>query len=636
MNNDLKIIADLSNKYGSDASFVLAGGGNTSVKNENFLWVKPSGTSLATITENQFLKMNRENLQSLFNQNYPENSSEREAIVKNIMLAAIAVGHSGRPSVEAPLHNIFDAKFVVHTHPAKVNGMTCAVNAEETCKKLFPDALWVEYIDPGYTLAAGVKNRLDEYKSKHGKQPAVVFLQNHGVFVAANSADEIDNLYKNIMDTLDIEYKKAGVPTELILGEIVDESVLATAPKLRTLLGENARVAIASSAPFEVTKGPLSPDHIVYTKSFAFEGEEISAEKILEFKNEKGYFPVVVSTKNAVFSSGDSVKTAKTAMAVAKDGALVAQLTKAFGGPNYLADKFRLFIENWEVESYRKKISLAGNVGRLQNKIAVVTGGAQGFGKGIAEELAKEGAYVVIADLNIEGAEKCARELCEKFGAGTAGAVAVNIASEDSVQKMTTEIVKQCGGVDLFVANAGVLKAGSVKEMSLKDWEFVTNVNYTGYFLCVKYISRVMAAQNINAQGDWMDIIQINSKSGLQGSNKNGAYAGSKFGTIGLTQSFAKELVTDKIKVNSICPGNFFDGPLWSDPERGLFKQYLDAGKVPGAKSVEDVKKYYEAQVPMGRGCYPADVAKAIFYCVEQKYETGQAIPVAGGQVMLK
>jgi len=395
-------------------------------------------------------------------------------------------------------------------------------------------------------------------------------------------------------------------------------------------------VAIASSAPFEVTKGPLSPDHIVYTKSFAFEGEEISAEKILEFKNEKGYFPVVVSTKNAVFSSGDSVKTAKTAMAVAKDGALVAQLTKAFGGPNYLADKFRLFIENWEVESYRKKISLAGNVGRLQNKIAVVTGGAQGFGKGIAEELAKEGAYVVIADLNIEGAEKCARELCEKFGAGTAGAVAVNIASEDSVQKMTTEIVKQCGGVDLFVANAGVLKAGSVKEMSLKDWEFVTNVNYTGYFLCVKYISRVMAAQNINAQGDWMDIIQINSKSGLQGSNKNGAYAGSKFGTIGLTQSFAKELVTDKIKVNSICPGNFFDGPLWSDPERGLFKQYLDAGKVPGAKSVEDVKKYYEAQVPMGRGCYPADVAKAIFYCVEQKYETGQAIPVAGGQVMLK
>ena len=635
LEKEIKIITDLSNKYGGNSSFVLAGGGNTSVKNKEFLWVKPSGTSLATIKEEQFLKMDREKLQTLFSQNYPENSSEREDVVKNIMLAAIAPGYSGRPSVEAPLHNIFEAKFVVHTHPASVNGMTCSIQAEEICKKLFPEALWVEYIDPGYTLAAGVKNRLDEYSAKNGKQPSVVFLQNHGVFVAGNSAEEIDAIYKNIMDTLDAEYKNAGVATELITGKIDDDAVLSTAPKLRILMSADDRVAVASSAPFAVPQGPLSPDHIVYTKSYSFSGE-VSSENISAFEKEKGYLPIVVSQKGAVFSSGTSVKTAQTAMAVAKDGALVAQLTKAFGGPNYLADKFRLFIENWEVESYRKKVSLAANAGRLQGKIAVVTGGAQGFGKGIAEELAKEGAYVVIADLNIEGAEKCAAELCEKFGAGISGAAAVNISSEESVEEMTKQIVKQCGGIDLFVANAGVLKAGSVKEMSLKDWKFVTDVNYTGYFLCAKYVSRVMAAQNIDNRGSWMDIVQINSKSGLQGSNKNGAYAGSKFGTIGLTQSFAKELVTDRIKVNSVCPGNFFDGPLWSDPERGLFKQYLDTGKVPGAKTVDDVKRFYEKQVPMGRGCYPADVAKAILYCVEQTYETGQAIPVAGGQVMLK
>lgn len=635
MEKEIKIITELSNKYGENAAFVLAGGGNTSVKNEDFLWVKPSGTALATIKENQFLKMDRVKLQTLFIQDYPENSSEREAIVKNIMLSAIAPGHSGRPSVEAPLHNIFEAKFVVHTHPAAVNGMTCSAQAEEVCKKLFPEALWVEYIDPGYTLAAGVKSRLDDYSAKNGSQPSVVFLQNHGVFVAADSAEEIDTIYNNIMNTLEAEYKKAGVPTKLIIGEINDDALLAKAPKLRILMSKDDRVAVASSGPFEVPKGPLSPDHIVYTKSYSYEGE-ISAENIAAFEKEKGYLPIVVSQKDTVFTSGTSVKTAQTAMAVAKDGALVAQLTKAFGGPNYLADKFRLFIENWEVESYRKKVSLAANAGRLQGKIAVVTGGAQGFGKGIAEELAKEGAYIIIADLNIEGAEKCAEELCKKFGAGTSGAAAVNISSEESVEEMTKQIVKQCGGIDLFVANAGVLKAGSVKEMSLKDWKFVTDVNYTGYFLCAKYVSRVMAAQNINSRGSWMDIVQVNSKSGLQGSNKNGAYAGSKFGTIGLTQSFAKELVTDRIKVNSVCPGNFFDGPLWSDPERGLFKQYLDTGKVPGAKTVDDVKKFYEHQVPMGRGCFPADVAKAIIYCVEQTYETGQAIPVTGGQVMLK
>jgi len=160
-------------------------------------------------------------------------------------------------------------------------------------------------------------------------------------------------------------------------------------------------------------------------------------------------------------------------------------------------------------------------------------------------------------------------------------------------------------------------------------------VNYTGYFNCAKAASEIFIIQQKQRPDKYSDIIQINSKSGLKGSNKNFAYAGSKFGGIGLTQSFALELIPFKIKVNSICPGNFFDGPLWSDPENGLFVQYLRAGKVPGAKSIADVKKQYESLVPMGRGCKVDDVMKAIWYAVDQKYETGQAIPVTGGQVML-
>jgi sorbitol-6-phosphate 2-dehydrogenase len=276
-----------------------------------------------------------------------------------------------------------------------------------------------------------------------------------------------------------------------------------------------------------------------------------------------------------------------------------------------------------------------GRAAVVNNKVCVVTGGAQGFGEGIVRELIKNGAIVFIADMNVDGAQKLANELNAEAGRTVAFGVAVNVTDEESVHKMVGEIVQTAGGIDLFVSNAGVLKAGSVKTMTLKDFEFVTDVNYVGFFLCTKHVAPVMELMNKPSGKYFTDIICISSKSALEGSNKNGAYAGSKFGSVGLVQSFAKELVTDNTKVNTVCPGNFFDGPLWSDPDRGLFVQYLSTGKVPGAKTVEDVKRFYEAQVPMNRGCDGEDVTKAILYSVEQKYETGQAIPVTGGQVML-
>ena len=151
---------------------------------------------------------------------------------------------------------------------------------------------------------------------------------------------------------------------------------------------------------------------------------------------------------------------------------------------------------------------------------------------------------------------------------------------------MVEDAVLAFGGLDLFVSNAGVLRAGSLEETDLATFELVTRVNYTAYFLGCRHASRPMKVQHRFAPGWFADIIQINSKSGLEGSNRNFAYAGSKFGGIGLTQSFALELVEHNIKVNAVCPGNLFDGPLWSDPQTGLFVQYLKAGKVPGAKTI--------------------------------------------------
>ena len=271
----------------------------------------------------------------------------------------------------------------------------------------------------------------------------------------------------------------------------------------------------------------------------------------------------------------------------------------------------------------------------LCGKVAIVTGSAQGFGFGIADYLASKGACVVVADMNGDGAKAAAEEICKKNSVETL-AVVCDVTKEESVEALVEMTVLRFGGLDIFVNNAGIVRAGSLDEMTLRAFTLVENVNYNAYFLCAKYASQIMKIQREMNKDVMFDIIEINSKSGLEGSNKNFAYAGSKFGGIGLTQSFALELAPYGIKVNAVCPGNFLDGPLWSDPEKGLFVQYLNAGKVPGAKTVEDVRKFYEAKVPLGRGCRTEDVCLAISYIIDQKYETGQAVPVTGGQVMLK
>jgi sorbitol-6-phosphate 2-dehydrogenase len=273
--------------------------------------------------------------------------------------------------------------------------------------------------------------------------------------------------------------------------------------------------------------------------------------------------------------------------------------------------------------------------GRVAGKLALVTGAAQGFGLEIAAGLVADGARVALADLNADGARAAAERLNAEHGPDRALALALDVTKADSVQYAVDALLRSWGGLDILISNAGVLRAGAVADFSERDFDFVTDVNYKGYFLCVRAVAAILARQHRAAPAALADIIQINSKSGLEGSNRNFAYAGGKFGGIGLTQSFALELVDAGVKVNAVCPGNFLDGPLWTDPENGLFVQYLKTNKVPGAKTVDDVRRFYEAKVPMNRGCRAADVMNAIFYLIDQQYETGQALPVTGGQVML-
>lgn len=665
----MKQIEDLiaiSRKFGQDSRFVIAGGGNTSYKDENRLWVKASGHALATITEDGFAVLDRALLNEMGEKAYNADTAIREEQVKNDLSVA-CITKDRRPSVETSLHNCMGFAFVVHLHPTLVNGLMCSVNAEAACKEIFPDALYIEYTDPGYTLFKKVYDRIKAYKAEKGKEPQVIFLQNHGIFVGGDTTAEIEGIYSEVLGKL--EAKVAALPEG---DTAVSETVTDVVPAIRQMLSRSGRgfktlkvtknalvdffidgCSVTSTGSvtdcpgksgFDKIAKPFTPDIIVYCKSSyifieAESDEEIlkqAEEKIEAFVSGKGYTPKVLLIKGiGLIAVGDSSRNAQIITDVFTDAMKIAFYAQSFGGEHPMERAWIDFIDNWEVENYRRKVASSASKGRVEGRTIIVTGAAQGFGEGIARELMAQGANIVVADLNEATGEKTAASFNEKAGANKAIFVKTNVADMASLRNLMKETILNFGALDAFVSNAGVVRAGGLDVMTPENFEFVTKINYEAYFFCAKVASHIMKIETRYDPEYFADIIQVNSKSGLRGSKANFAYAGGKFGGIGLTQSFALELAPYRVKVNSICPGNYYDGPLWSNPENGLFIQYLNAGKVPGAKTVQDVKDYYLAQVPMRKGCNPVDVCKAILYAIDQTGETGQAIPVTGGQVML-
>lgn len=668
-------LVEVSRFFGADPEIVLAGGGNTSVKTESTLWVKGSGTALATIDASGFVVMDREKLRGIVAADYGSEPEKREAAYKEALLASRLEPERGqRPSVEALLHHLIPFRYVVHSHATVVNTVTCSSGGEKLARELLGErVMWLPYVDPGYTLAKELDRLLKVYVGKWGEGPRVILMANHGLIVSGDTTEEIKALTAEVVGKIGGRLGEGWATSfgGAASGDVV-EAVNVIGPALRGLLAESdealkivtfddsevVRAFVGSGGGKEAEAatlaGPLNPDQIVYCNSypawFEWVGGESAGETVARLrgvlegqKARTGFAAQVVLVKGVgLFAVADDWKGADTTRSLYVDSIKVMagarRLGGGLGGISHLTEVQRKFIESWEVEAYRKQVAkmAGGTGGRVKNKVAVVTGAAQGFGLEIAQGFAGAGGYVALTDMNEGGAVAAAGGIEAERGRGRAMGVKINVTDGSSVAGALHAVVRMYGGVDVLVSNAGVLKAGSVKTLSEKDFDFVTTVNYKGYFVCVQQVAGVMGVQHLARPGYMADVVQINSKSGLQGSNKNGAYAGSKFGGIGLTQSFAMELIEDGIKVNSICPGNFFDGPLWSEPANGLFAQYLRTGKVPGAKTIEDVKKFYEAKVPMGRGCTTADVMKAIFYLMDQKYETGQALPVSGGQVMLK
>lgn len=364
----LSDLVAVSHKYGSDPDYVLAGGGNTSCKQEGILYVKASGQALATITARGFVRMDMAAMAVMWSKHYPEETNAREQDVLVDLMGARCANETERPSVEALLHAIIPFKFVVHVHPTVVNGMTCGNAGEAACRTLFPDSLWIPLVDPGYMLAKTVKEAMQSCRDRRGTIPAVIFLQNHGLFVGAETVAGIDETIAHIMRTV-----QAALVRKPSLDAVVpDQSRFSIAkqaldaywqPELaQAAFNRELQMRLADAIRFWPVSSAFTPDHIVYS-GFAplFIGDDVFgtadpkreiAKRCEAFEQANAMKPKVVALQGtAVFASS------QLALSLFLDTVKVAAFSESFGGPRFMSAEHITFIREWEVESYRAKMA---------------------------------------------------------------------------------------------------------------------------------------------------------------------------------------------------------------------------------------------------------------------------------------
>jgi rhamnose utilization protein RhaD (predicted bifunctional aldolase and dehydrogenase) len=359
--------------YGGDPEYTLAGGGNSSWKNGDDLYVKCSGVSMAEASAGSFAKMDRKALDRIWEKRYPETDSEREsAVFADIMAARRHGEEEKRPSVETLLHDIMPFAFVMHLHPALVNGITCSQMGEVAMRKVFgEEPVWIPSTNPGYTLSKLVKTAMDAYIEERNKPASIIFLQNHGVFVGVDDVGGIKEQYGGIMEKIGARIKRKPDFTGLTVttganttGKIreIAETLAELSGSAAFMEGGEITFLVKDRSSFAMASSAFTPDHIVYSGSdplFTEAENESGIREVWENHVQKtGREPKITAVQNlGVFGVAATEKAAGLALALFKNAVETAVYAESFGGPLFMtADKID-FINNWEAERFRSSVS---------------------------------------------------------------------------------------------------------------------------------------------------------------------------------------------------------------------------------------------------------------------------------------
>ncbi|WP_343310870.1 bifunctional aldolase/short-chain dehydrogenase [Bacillus atrophaeus] len=658
-----------SNLIGSDRAVCNWGGGNTSMKTyeKDFrgrdievMWVKGSGSDLATMKAHNFTGLKLEDIRPLIER---EEMTDEE-MVEYLAHCMIDSKHP-RPSIETLLHAFLPYQHIDHTHPDAIISICCADNGKQIAEDIYGNRfVWVPYVRPGFTLskmiAEGVAN------NPHAE---LVLMEKHGLVTWGNTSAESYEKTISIINEAEryinkrIEEKNAfgGERYESLQAEERRQILAKIMPVIRGAVSSEKKMILSYDdaddvlqfvnsvkAPELSQTGAACPDHLVHTKRVPLyvdwnpQEQDIDAllknvkAGITRFKSEyKDYVErnkqegdqcfesaprVILIPGIGMINTGKSLEMSKVSGALYHRAIAVMKGSSALGRFVSLSENESYNIEYWPLELY--KLTLAPAEAEFSRKVAFVTGGAGGIGSAACRRFVSEGAHVVVADLNVEGAQRIAGEINKTYGEGRAIAVKMDVTKEEEVQQAFEQTALTYGGVDIIVNNAGLATSSPLEETTLKEWNLNINVLGTGYFLVAREAFKQMKQQNAGG-----NMVFVGSKNSVYAGKNAAAYSSVKALETHLARCIAAEGGEHGIRVNSVLPdavlqGSAIWGSSWREERAAAY------GIEP-----DQLEEHYRKRTTLLVNIYPKDIAESIAFLASSKAEktTGCMITVDGG-----